>query len=268
MDMDTPQTTRPPPRRTGLDSRRHIFQFFARGSVGFLEDLPFFPPSHSGAAPYSPRFTLIGSKDPDVKFRATPLHRPIWRPIYLCAHFVFFHQMVSCRRCRCSAGFLEDLPFPPPLNSGAAPLSPRFTLIGSQDLSNVWHPAYPTRPSVHLANLNTGLGQRPLRENNTRVLINKKLVDIEVTRDMEQLAERSSISAAICGKVPASADCSVTSLHYGMGNRHQDGSTGHDSNPSLPSRIRILLPNCRSVSELRNWPLRRWHTDSTLAIPP
>ncbi|KAJ8881069.1 hypothetical protein PR048_017542 [Dryococelus australis] len=34
-------------------------------------------------------------------------------------------------RCRWSAGFLGDLPFPPPLHSGAFPYSPDFTLIGS-----------------------------------------------------------------------------------------------------------------------------------------
>ncbi|KAJ8872318.1 hypothetical protein PR048_025922 [Dryococelus australis] len=33
-----------------------------------------------------------------------------------------------------AAGFLRDLPFPPPLHFVAAPYSPRFTLIGSQDL--------------------------------------------------------------------------------------------------------------------------------------
>ncbi|KAJ8898015.1 hypothetical protein PR048_003375 [Dryococelus australis] len=39
-------------------------------SVGFLGDLPFPPPPfHSGAAPYSPRFTPIGSKHLDVKIR-------------------------------------------------------------------------------------------------------------------------------------------------------------------------------------------------------
>ncbi|KAJ8894562.1 hypothetical protein PR048_007219 [Dryococelus australis] len=37
-------------------------------------------------------------------------------------------------QCRWSAGFLGDLPFPPPLHSGAAPYSPHFTLIGPQDL--------------------------------------------------------------------------------------------------------------------------------------
>ncbi|KAJ8879190.1 hypothetical protein PR048_019796 [Dryococelus australis] len=37
-------------------------------------------------------------------------------------------------RYRCSAGFLGDLLFPPPLRSGAAPFSPHLTFIGSQDL--------------------------------------------------------------------------------------------------------------------------------------
>ncbi|KAJ8874432.1 hypothetical protein PR048_025281 [Dryococelus australis] len=36
-------------------------------------------------------------------------------------------------RCRWSAGFLRDLTFPSPSHSGAAPRSPHFTLIGSQD---------------------------------------------------------------------------------------------------------------------------------------
>ncbi|KAJ8872319.1 hypothetical protein PR048_025923 [Dryococelus australis] len=40
-------------------------------SAGFLGDLPFPPPFHSGAAPYSPRFTSFGSRDLDVKSRPT-----------------------------------------------------------------------------------------------------------------------------------------------------------------------------------------------------
>ncbi|KAJ8897633.1 hypothetical protein PR048_002982 [Dryococelus australis] len=36
-------------------------------------------------------------------------------------------------RYRWSAGFLGDLPFTPLLHSGAAPLPPHFTIIGSQD---------------------------------------------------------------------------------------------------------------------------------------
>ncbi|KAJ8894410.1 hypothetical protein PR048_007062 [Dryococelus australis] len=40
-------------------------------------------------------------------------------------------------RCHWLAGFIGDLPFTPPLHSGAAPYSPRPTLIGSQDLAAV-----------------------------------------------------------------------------------------------------------------------------------
>ncbi|KAJ8895391.1 hypothetical protein PR048_000723 [Dryococelus australis] len=49
-------------------------------------------------------------------------------------HSLIFASGNRTGRCRCSAGFLGDLPFPPPLHSGDAPLSPRFGLIGSQDL--------------------------------------------------------------------------------------------------------------------------------------
>ncbi|KAJ8875369.1 hypothetical protein PR048_023264 [Dryococelus australis] len=38
-------------------------------------------------------------------------------------------------RCRWSAGFLGDLPFPKPSHSGAAPFSPHLTLINSQDFA-------------------------------------------------------------------------------------------------------------------------------------
>ncbi|KAJ8874301.1 hypothetical protein PR048_025147 [Dryococelus australis] len=38
-------------------------------------------------------------------------------------------------RCRWSAGFLGDFPFPSPLSSGAASYSPCFNLIGSRDLA-------------------------------------------------------------------------------------------------------------------------------------
>ncbi|KAJ8878657.1 hypothetical protein PR048_019240 [Dryococelus australis] len=44
-------------------------------------------------------------------------------------------------RCRWSAGFLRDLPCPPPLYSGAAPSSPHFALIGSQDVVAEMNPA-------------------------------------------------------------------------------------------------------------------------------
>ncbi|KAJ8897065.1 hypothetical protein PR048_002411 [Dryococelus australis] len=49
-----------------------------------------------------------------------------------------FRKWESCRAIGqvgiWSAGFLGDLPFPQPLYSGAAPFSPRFTLVGCQDL--------------------------------------------------------------------------------------------------------------------------------------
>ncbi|KAJ8872781.1 hypothetical protein PR048_026397 [Dryococelus australis] len=59
------------PRRIGFDSRRGRSWIFACGnrdgrrrwSTDFPGDLPFTLPLHSGAAPYSPRFTLIGSQD-------------------------------------------------------------------------------------------------------------------------------------------------------------------------------------------------------------
>ncbi|KAJ8895356.1 hypothetical protein PR048_000688 [Dryococelus australis] len=46
-----------------------------------------------------------------------------------------FSTRESCRAiCRWAAGFLRDLPFPPPCHYGAAPFSPHFILFGSYDL--------------------------------------------------------------------------------------------------------------------------------------
>ncbi|KAJ8887832.1 hypothetical protein PR048_014050 [Dryococelus australis] len=75
-----------------------------------LGDLPFPPPLHSGAAPLSPRFTLIGSRVPYVESRKN-----------LFAHPTSTHEALSTSL----AGFLGDLPFPPPFNSSATPYSPR-----------------------------------------------------------------------------------------------------------------------------------------------
>ncbi|KAJ8866561.1 hypothetical protein PR048_032420 [Dryococelus australis] len=49
-------------------------------------------------------------------------------------------------RCRCSAGFLGDLPFPPPSHSGACSILASFTLIGSQDLAVKSRPNIFTHP--------------------------------------------------------------------------------------------------------------------------
>ncbi|KAJ8894327.1 hypothetical protein PR048_006948 [Dryococelus australis] len=52
-------------------------------------------------------------------------------------------------QCRWSAGFLGDLPFLPPLDSGAAPYPPHFTRIDSQDLDS-GIPAFLLATKVHL----------------------------------------------------------------------------------------------------------------------
>ncbi|KAJ8894982.1 hypothetical protein PR048_000290 [Dryococelus australis] len=72
------QTTRVPPRRSGFDSRWGRTLIFACGkhpgrcrwSTGFLTELPFLLPFHSGAAPYSPRLTFIRSQD--LAFKSRP----------------------------------------------------------------------------------------------------------------------------------------------------------------------------------------------------
>ncbi|KAJ8878841.1 hypothetical protein PR048_019430 [Dryococelus australis] len=46
-----------------------------------------------------------------------------------------FASRNRARRCSWSAGFLGNLPFPPPLHFGTAVYSPHFTFIGSQDLA-------------------------------------------------------------------------------------------------------------------------------------
>ncbi|KAJ8896292.1 hypothetical protein PR048_001636 [Dryococelus australis] len=69
------RTTRLPPRRTEFDSRRGCVRIFACGnragrcrcSMNFLGDPLFPPPLHSGIVPYSPRSTITGFQDLDVK---------------------------------------------------------------------------------------------------------------------------------------------------------------------------------------------------------
>ncbi|KAJ8880740.1 hypothetical protein PR048_017210 [Dryococelus australis] len=84
VDLPTPGgiTNRLPPRWIEFNPRPSHSRIFANGnragrchwSAGFLGDLPFPPPFHSSAAPYSPYFTLIGSQDLDVK---SPLIRAV-----------------------------------------------------------------------------------------------------------------------------------------------------------------------------------------------
>ncbi|KAJ8873386.1 hypothetical protein PR048_027022 [Dryococelus australis] len=114
----------------------------------------FSQPLHSGATPYS-----LQSSSSALR---TSLLRATWYyllpfPPYgrggVVVRLLAFHQgetgfdsrrrrlrIFACGnragRCHWSAGFFRgDLPFPPLLHPGAAPCSPRFTPIGSQDLN-------------------------------------------------------------------------------------------------------------------------------------
>ncbi|KAJ8890636.1 hypothetical protein PR048_010145 [Dryococelus australis] len=64
-------------------------------------------------------------------------HRPpptkVNRVLFLAGLSRIFSRGTRSGRCRWLAGFLGGLPLPSPLHSGAAPYSPRFTLIVSRD---------------------------------------------------------------------------------------------------------------------------------------
>ncbi|KAJ8888656.1 hypothetical protein PR048_008148 [Dryococelus australis] len=72
---DTKGPARLPPRRTGFNPRPGHSRIFASGnsagrrrwSAGFLENLPFPPPLHSGTAPFSSNLTFIGYHDRVVR---------------------------------------------------------------------------------------------------------------------------------------------------------------------------------------------------------
>ncbi|KAJ8873683.1 hypothetical protein PR048_024515 [Dryococelus australis] len=131
-------------------------RIFARGhrggrcrwSAGLSRGSSVPPPFHSGAAPYSPRFALIGSQDLDVKSRTN-----------LFTRFTHSGQRLDCSppttanrvpspaaslrisstgtrgaRCHWSAGLLRGSPVFPALSFRCCPNSPYFTLIGSQDI--------------------------------------------------------------------------------------------------------------------------------------
>ncbi|KAJ8894292.1 hypothetical protein PR048_006907 [Dryococelus australis] len=94
-------TARFPLRRTGFDSRGGHSRIFASGnrterchwSASFLWVLPFPPPLHSGATPYSPHFIFIGSQDLDVKSRPN-LSIPL--PVRAIRSYLVRHWNVTC----------------------------------------------------------------------------------------------------------------------------------------------------------------------------
>ncbi|KAJ8878114.1 hypothetical protein PR048_022581 [Dryococelus australis] len=152
-------TTRLPPKRTWFDPRRGHLRISACGDrwlAGFLGGLPFLLLFHLGAAPYSRRFTLIGSQDVDVMRRPNLFPHSL-HSVYEMSWQFYQRGVAVLERLDCSpptkanlvqspagenraglsrwsAGFLRDLPFPLLLQSGVAPCSYRFTLSGSRDL--------------------------------------------------------------------------------------------------------------------------------------
>ncbi|KAJ8870620.1 hypothetical protein PR048_029643 [Dryococelus australis] len=94
-----------------------------RWSADFLGDLPFLPPFHSGTAPNSSRFTLMGSQDlathsanPDSSFRENQLTPTVRRPTKTnpqTNHQTIHHGVISPS----SPPFWEFYPFPTPRTS-------------------------------------------------------------------------------------------------------------------------------------------------------
>ncbi|KAJ8880816.1 hypothetical protein PR048_017287 [Dryococelus australis] len=134
----------PPTKAIRIQSPAGSFRIFACGnnagrfrwSAGFLGDLPFPPPLHSGTAPYSsqsPSSALKTLMLGAAQISPLPPSRTGFDSRRCC--FWIFACGNRARRCYFSVGFLGDLLFPPPLHSCAAQLSPCFTLIVSQDLA-------------------------------------------------------------------------------------------------------------------------------------
>ncbi|KAJ8878990.1 hypothetical protein PR048_019596 [Dryococelus australis] len=96
---------------------------------GFSRGSPFPPPLHSGASPYSPHFTFIGSKDLDmcrttfgITGSALASHQGEPGSIQDGVTPVSSRVVIVPGRCRWSARFL------PPFHFGAAPYSPQSSL--------------------------------------------------------------------------------------------------------------------------------------------
>ncbi|KAJ8898440.1 hypothetical protein PR048_003800, partial [Dryococelus australis] len=93
--------------------------------------------SPTGMLSATPRFAVLADQG-----RGFPRIRPLYqtprsgfnpRP----GHSRIFASGNRVGRCRWSAGLIGDISFPPTLHSGAAPYSPLFALIGSQELDHI-----------------------------------------------------------------------------------------------------------------------------------
>ncbi|KAJ8897534.1 hypothetical protein PR048_002881 [Dryococelus australis] len=135
-------------------------------TVNFFRDKPPFLPIRHKA-----RTLVLSSQSENwyahIKGIGTPfrfcIHRYFWGRGGLVVNHVRFpagsppnFHMCGNRagRCHWSVDYLGDLPFPKPLHSGAAPYSPHFTLIGSQDSDAKSHPNLFTHFSLcHTGNI-------------------------------------------------------------------------------------------------------------------
>ncbi|KAJ8870824.1 hypothetical protein PR048_027123, partial [Dryococelus australis] len=144
--------------------------------AGFLGDLPFSLPLHSGAAPYSPHFTLVDSQDLAVESHPSPEARDAIRgtltrvpntpsrsggEVRLLASHLGESGSIPGRWGRTritacgnrdepwSAGFLGDVLFSSALHSGTVPHTPHSTLVDSQGHNAKSRPNLFT--SLHLA---------------------------------------------------------------------------------------------------------------------
>ncbi|KAJ8875365.1 hypothetical protein PR048_023260 [Dryococelus australis] len=130
-------------------------------SMGRLGDLSFPSPLHTGAASFSPCFTLIGSQDIDVKSCPELNHSTPYLVVRLLASHLgepgsipggvasgFSDVGVALYDAAGLEGFLGDLPILPPSHCSAAPYSPHFTIIVYQDLEVKRGPNLYTHHSV------------------------------------------------------------------------------------------------------------------------
>ncbi|KAJ8885935.1 hypothetical protein PR048_012141 [Dryococelus australis] len=109
--------------------------------AGFLGDLPPPPPLHSGAAPYSPQSPSSALKTSMLRAVQISLLHVSPNAVDIALVFLLQRDINVSRlppRQTVTAGrrffFLGELLFLTLFHFGAAPYSPRFTLIGSQDL--------------------------------------------------------------------------------------------------------------------------------------